>query len=126
MPREQLLIDMSRYNEELVNAGLMLAGEGLHPSAKDRRVRFAGSDRTMIDGPFPETREIIASYWLWQVRSMDEPLLWVRRCPNPHLEESEIEIRPVFESEDFGEALTPGLREHEDRRRARLERDRRA
>ena len=113
MPSEALLADMGRFNEELVQAGVMLAGEGLHPSAKGARVRFSGSTRTVIDGPFAETKELIAGFWLWQVRSMEEAIEWVRRCPNPMPEESEIEIRPVFEADDFGEALTPELRAQE-------------
>lgn len=121
MPSEALLADMGRFNEELVQAGVMLAGEGLHPSAKGTRVRFSGSARTVIDGPFAETKELIAGFWLWQVRSMEEAIEWVRRCPNPMPEESEIEIRPVFEADDFGEALTPELRAQEDRLRTQVE-----
>jgi hypothetical protein len=120
MPSQQLLADMGRFNEELVKAGVMLAGEGLHPSAKGKRVRFSGSSRTIVDGPFAETKELIAGYWLWQVRSMDEALEWVRRCPNPMMEDSEIEIRPVFEAEDFGGEFTPELREQENRLRAQI------
>ena len=115
MPSHQLLADMGKYNEELVNAGIMLAGEGLHPSAKGARVRFSGSTRTVIDGPFAETKELLAGYWLWQVKSMDEAIAWAKRCPNPHNEECDLEIRPVFEAEDFGEAFTPELREQERR-----------
>ena len=119
MPSEQLLTEMGNYNEELVKAGIILAGDGLHPSAKGKRVRFSGSKRTVIDGPFAETRELIAGYWIWQVRSMDEAIEWVRRCPNPMPnEDSEIEIRPIFEMEDFGEAMTPELRAQEERLRA--------
>ena len=118
LPGEELLTAMGRYNEELVKAGIMLAGEGLHPSSKGKRVRFSGDKRTVIDGPFAETKELIAGFWLWQVRSMDEAIEWVKRCPNPTGEESEIEIRPVFEAEDFGPALTPELREQEARLRA--------
>lgn len=117
MPDEQLLGDMGRYNEELVKAGVMLAGEGLHPSSKGVRVRFSGPTRTLIDGPFAETTELVAGFWLWQVRSIDEAVEWVRRCPNPHAGDSEIEIRRVFEAEDFGAALTPALREQEERLR---------
>ena len=117
MPNEQMLTDMGRYNEELVKAGVMLAGEGLHPSAKGARVRFSGAARTVIDGPFTETKELVAGFWLWQVRSMDEAIEWARRCPNPHPEDCEIEIRPVFEAADFGAALTPELAEQEDRLR---------
>jgi len=120
MPGEQLLADMGRFNEELVKAGVMLAGEGLHPSSRGARVRFSGASRTVIDGPFTETKELVAGFWLWQVRSMDEAIEWVRRCPNPHPEDCEIEIRPVFEADDFGEAFTPELREQEDRLRAKL------
>lgn len=122
MPSEQLLTEMGKYNEELVKAGVMLAGEGLHPSSRGKRVRFSGNQRTVIDGPFAETKELIAGFWLWQVRSMEEAVEWVKRCPNPMLSESEIEIRPVFEAEDFGDALTPELRAQEDRLRAEIER----
>jgi hypothetical protein len=115
MPSQQLLTEMGNFNEELVKAGIMLAGEGLHPSSKGARVRFAGKNRTVIDGPFAETKELIAGYWLWQVKSLDEAIAWVKRCPNPHDEECEIEIRPVFEADDFGEAFTPELREQEER-----------
>lgn len=120
MPSEQLMADMGRYNEELVKAGIMLAGEGLHPTSKGARVRFSGKARTVIDGPFAETKELVAGYWLWQVRSMEEAIEWVKRCPNPMPTESEIEIRPVFEAEDFGAEFTPELREQEDRLRAQL------
>jgi hypothetical protein len=121
MPSEQLLTEMGKYNEELAKAGIMLAGEGLHPSSKSKRVRFNGSNRTVIDGPFSETKELIAGYWLWQVKSMDEAVAWVRKCPNPMPGESEIEIRPVFEAADFGAAYTPEVREQEDRIRAQIE-----
>lgn len=121
MPDAALLDAMGRFNEELVKAGVMLAGEGLHPSAKGKRVRFSGKDRSVVDGPFPETKELVAGYWLWQVRSMDEAVAWVRRCPNPMASDSEIEIRPVFEAEDFGAELTPELRAQEDRLRAEVE-----
>ena len=120
LPSEALMLEMGRYNEELVKAGIMLAGDGLQPSSRGKRVRFSGSSRTVIDGPFAETRELIAGYWIWQVRSMDEALEWVRRCPNPMPGESEIEIRPCFEAEDFGENYTPQVREQEDRLRAQL------
>lgn len=120
MPSEQLLADMGRYNDELVKAGVMLAGEGLHPSRKGVRVAFSGSSRSVIDGPFAETKELVAGFWLWQVRSMDEAIEWVRRCPNPMLEDSEIEIRPVFEAADFGEAFTPELQAQEERQRAAI------
>ena len=115
MPDQKLLTDMGKYNEELVKAGIMLAGEGLTPSSKGVRMRFSGDKRTVIDGPFAETKELIAGYWLWQVRSMEEAIEWLRRCPNPHSGESEVEIRPVFEMEDFGPAMTPELREQEAR-----------
>ena len=118
MPSEQLLAEMGRFNEELVKAGVMLAGEGLHPSAKGVRVHFSGSGRTVVDGPFAETKELVAGFWLWQVRSMEEAIEWAKRCPNPMPEDSDIEIRPVFEAEDFGEAFTPELREQEERLRA--------
>ena len=121
MPSEQLLTEMGNFNEQLVNAGIMLAGEGLHPSSKGARVRFSGKDRTVIDGPFAETKELVAGFWMWQVKSLDEAIEWVKRCPNPMLTESEIEIRPVFGPEDFGDALTPELREQEDRLRAQTE-----
>lgn len=127
MPSEELLAEMGRYNEELVKAGVMLAGEGLHPSSKGKRVRFSNGQRTVIDGPFAETKELIAGYWIWQVKSMDEAVEWVRRCPDPMPgEEAEIEIRPIFEAEDFGEALTPELREQEERLRAEIERQQKA
>lgn len=121
MPGEQLLADMGAYNEELVKAGIMLAGDGLHPSVKGKRIRFSGATRTVVDGPFAETKELIAGFWMWQVRSMEEAVEWVKRCPNPMLSDSEIEIRPVFEADDFGAALTPELRAQEDRLRAELE-----
>ena len=117
MPSTELLEAMGRYNEELVKAGVMLAGEGLHPTTRGARVRFDGASRTVVDGPFAETKELVAGFWLWQVRSMDEAIEWVRRCPNPHEGPCEIEIRPVFEAEDFGEAFTPELREQEQRLR---------
>ena len=120
MPSEQLLTEMGKYNEELVKAGIMLAGEGLHPSSKGARVRFSGKNRTVIDGPFTETKELIAGFWLWKVSSFQEALDWVKRCPNPHEEESEIEIRPLFEIEDFGDAATPEIREREARLRAQV------
>jgi hypothetical protein len=118
LPNTELLAAMGKYNEELVKAGVMLAGEGLHPSSKGKRVTFSGQQRTVIDGPFAETKELIAGYWLWQVRSMEEAIEWVKRCPNPMEGESEIEIRQVFEAEDFGDAFTPELREQEARVRA--------
>ena len=122
LPDEKLLTDMGKYNEELVKAGIMLAGEGLHPSSKGARVRFSGSKRTVIDGPFAETKELIAGFWLWQVKSKEEAIEWVKRCPNPFPgTESEIEIRQVFEAEDFGAEFTPELREQEERVRAQAE-----
>ena len=121
MPSEKLLTDMGNFNEELVKAGMMLAGDGLKPSSAGARVRFEGSKRTVIDGPFAETKELIAGYWIWKVRSLEEAIDWVKRCPNPAEENCEVEIRPVFETEDFGEALTPELREQEDRMRAEVE-----
>lgn len=121
MPSEQLLTEMGKFNEELVKAGIMVAGDGLHPSAKGARVRFSGDKRTVIDGPFAETKELIAGYWIWEVKSKEEAIAWVKRCPNPMLEESEIEIRQVFTADDFGPALTPELREQEDRLRAQTE-----
>ena len=114
MPDPQLLTHMGKFNEELVKAGVMLAGEGLHPSSKGKRVHFSGSKRTVIDGPFTETKELIAGFWLWQVRSLEEALEWAKRCPSPHPgQECDLEIRPVFEPEDFGPALTPEQREQE-------------
>jgi hypothetical protein len=120
MPSEQRLSEMGKYNEELVKAGVMLAGEGLHPSSKGKRVRFSGDQRQVTDGPFTETKELVAGYWVWQVRSMDEAVEWVKRCPNPHQSESEIEIRQIFENEDFGAEFTPELRAQEDRLRAQI------
>ena len=121
MPSTELLAAMGNFNEELLKAGVLLAGEGLHPSAKGRRVRFSGSQRTVIDGPFTETKELVAGFWLWQVESMEEAVAWVRRCPNPMEGDSEIEIRPLFEAADFGAELTPELRAQEDRLRAEVE-----
>ena len=120
LPSEQLLAEMGKYNEELVKAGIMQAGEGLHPSVKGKRVRFSGDRRTVVDGPFSETKELIAGYWLWKVKSIDEAVEWVKKCPNPTGEESEIEIRPIFEAEDFGPALTPELKEQDERLRAQM------
>ena len=117
MPSKELLTAMGKFNEELVKAGIMLAGDGLHPSSKGARVKFSGAKRTVIDGPFTETKELIAGFWLWQVKSKEEAIEWVKRCPNPHCEDSEIEIRQIFEAEDFGPALTPELRKHEERLR---------
>jgi hypothetical protein len=121
MPSHKLLADMGNFNEQLVKAGIMLAGDGLKPSTKGKRVKFSGPRRTVVDGPFSETKELIAGYWVWQVRSMEEAVEWVRRCPNPHEGESEIEIRPVFEAEDFGAEFTPELRAQEERQRAEIE-----
>ena len=121
MPSQELLAAMGAFNEELVKAGVMLAGEGLHPSAKGKRVRFSGRQRTVIDGPFAETKELVAGFWLWQVKSMEEAIEWVRRCPNPMPTDSEIEIRPVFEADDFGAEFTPELRAQEDRLRAQAD-----
>jgi hypothetical protein len=120
LPDQKLLADMGNFNEELVRAGIMLAGEGLQPSAKGARVRFSGKKRTVIDGPFAETKELIAGFWLWQVKSLEEAIEWVKRCPNPHAGESEIEIRQVFEAADFGDEFTPELREQEERLRAKI------
>jgi hypothetical protein len=120
MPSEELLAAMGRYNEELVAAGIMQAGEGLHPSSRGVRVRFSGADRSVIDGPFAETKELIAGFWLWEVASLAECIEWVKRCPNPMPGDSEIEIRQVFEAEDFGAEFTPELREQEERLRARM------
>ena len=120
MPKQELLAEMGKFNEELVKAGMLLAAEGLQPSSKGKRVRFSGSNRRVIDGPFAETKELIAGFWLWQVRSMEEAVEWVKRCPNPFEGESEIEIRQVFEADDFGPELTPELREQEERLRRQV------
>jgi hypothetical protein len=120
MPSEKLLAEMGKYNEELVKAGVMLAGDGLQPSSKGARVRFSGAKRTVIDGPFAETKELIAGYWLWQVQSKEEAIEWVKRCPNPFPGESEIEIRQLFEADDFGAEFTPELREQEERLRSQV------
>ena len=120
MPSEQLLTEMGQFNEQLVKAGIMLAGEGLHPSSRGARVRFDGPRRSVVDGPFAETKELIAGYWLWQVKSMDEAIEWVKRCPNPMPGESDIEIRPVFEADDFGAEFTPELRDQEEQLRAAI------
>jgi len=123
MPSEQLLNDMGKFNEELVKAGIMLAGDGLQPSSKGKRVRFGGGRKTVIDGPFTETKELVAGFWIWQVKSMDEAVEWVRRCPDPMPgEESEIEIRPLFEADDFGEEFTPELRARSERLAEELDR----
>ena len=120
LPDEALLTEMGQYNEELVKAGVMLAGEGLHESAKGVRIRFSGSRRTVVDGPFSETKEIVAGFWLWQVKSLAEAIEWAKRCPNPTGAESELEIRPVFEADDFGAEYTPELRAQEERLRAEV------
>ena len=120
MPTEELMTAMGKFNEELVRAGIMLAGEGLRPSAEGKRVRFSGTKRTLVDGPFTETKELVAGFWLWQVKSMEEAVEWVRRCPNPMPSDSEIEIRRVFEAEDFGTEFTPELRGQEERLRAEI------
>jgi hypothetical protein len=121
MPSEQLLAEMGKFNEELVNAGVMLAGEGLHPSSKGARIKFSGDKRTLIDGPFAETKELVAGFWLWKVKSKEEAIEWAKRCPNPSGDEGELEIRQVFEAEDFGEEFTPELREQEERLRAEID-----
>ena len=121
MPSTELLEAMGKYNEELVKAGIMQAGEGLHPSSKGARVRFKGSERSVVDGPFAETKELIAGFWLWEVGSLEEAIEWVKRCPNPMESESDIEIRQVFEADDFGENFTPELREAEERLREQIE-----
>src|SRR4051794_33418405 len=124
MPSQQLLEEMGRYNEELVKAGVMLAGEGLHPSSKGARVQFSGSERTVVDGPFAETKELVAGFWLMQAKSLEEAIEWVKRCPNPMEGPSEIEIRPVFETEDFADQMTPEMRERDERLRAEAESNR--
>ena len=121
MPSKQMLAEMIKYNEELVKAGILLAGEGLHPSSNGARVRFSGNKRSVVEGPFAETEELVAGFWLWQVKSMEEAIEWVKRCPNPHNEETEIEIRQVFEADDFGAEFTPELRAQEERQRAQAE-----
>jgi len=123
LPSEKMLTEMGAFNEELVKAGIMLAGEGLHPSAKGKRIKFSGSSRKVVDGPFTETKELIAGYWIWQVRSIDEAVEWARRCPDPHPgEDAELEIRPIFDLGDFGDVLTPELRAQEERLRLETER----
>ena len=121
MPSKQLLTDMMKFNEELVKAGVMLAGEGLHPSSRAKRVRFSGAKRTVTDGPFAETKELIAGFWIWKVNSMGEAVEWVKRCPNPMNVDSDIDIRPIFEADDFGAQMTPELREKEERLRSEIE-----
>jgi hypothetical protein len=123
MPDEKLFTEMGNFNEELVNAGIMLAGDGLHPSSKGARIKFSGDKRTVIDGPFPETNQLIAGFWIWKVKSKEEAIEWVKRCPNPTGAESEIEIRQIFDMEDFGAELTPELRAQEERLRAKMEAD---
>jgi hypothetical protein len=120
-PDTQMLEEMGRYNEELVKAGIMLDGEGLHPSSAGARIRFSGDQRTVVDGPFAESKELIAGYWVWQVRDMDEAIEWAKRCPNPTGAESVLEIRPVFELDDFGDSVTPEVRERDERLRSQLE-----
>jgi hypothetical protein len=119
-PSRELIEAMGKYNEQLVKAGIMLAGDGLKPSSKGKRVRFSGDKRTVIDGPFAETKELIAGFWIWQVRNMDEAVEWLKRCPNPHCVDSDVEIRPMFEAADFGENLTPEAREREERLRKEI------
>jgi hypothetical protein len=121
MPSEQLLTEMGKYNEELVKAGVMLAGEGLHPSSKGARIKFSGAKRAVIDGPFAETKELIAGFWMWKVGSLQEAIDWAKRCPNPTGADGEIEIRQVFEAEDFGKEFSPELREAEERLRSQIE-----
>ena len=120
LPSERLLTEMGKFNEELVKAGVMLAGEGLHASSKGKRVRFSGAKQTVIDGPFAETKELLAGFWIWKVKSMDEAIGWVKRIPNPEGQDSEVEVRPVVEAEDFGAEFTPALREQEERLRAQV------
>ena len=121
MPSQEMFAEMGKYNEELVKAGIMQAGEGLHPSSTGARVRFSGKDRTVVDGPFAETKELVAGFWLWKCASLEEAIEWVKRCPNPMPGDSEIEIRRIYEAEDFGDALTPELREQEERLREQTE-----
>ena len=121
MPGEAVLREMGNFNEELIKAGVILAGEGLHPSSKGKRMNFKGAGRSFIDGPFSETKELVAGFWIWQVKSMEEAMEWARRMPNPEQTDGEIEIRPVFSDEDFGDAMTPELREQSERQRARVE-----
>jgi len=120
LPSKELITAMGKYNEQLVKAGIMLAGDGLQPSSNGKRVRFAGEKRSVIDGPFAETKELIAGFWIWQVRSMEEAVEWLKRCPNPHCEDSEVEIRPIFELADFGENLTAEAKERDQRMRQEL------
>jgi hypothetical protein len=120
MPSQQLITEMMQFNEQLVKAGIMLAGEGLQPTSKAKRIKFSGKNRTVIDGPFAETKELVAGYWLWQVKSLDEAVEWAKRCPNPTGEEGVLEIRPLFEAADFGDELTPELRQQEERLRSEI------
>ena len=122
MPDHKLLADMGKFNEELAKAGVMKAGEGLHPSSKGARVKFSGSKRTVVDGPFPETKELVAGFWIWECKSLQEAKEWVKKCPNPHAGDSVIEIRQIFEAEDFGAEFTPELRAQEGRQRAEMAR----
>jgi hypothetical protein len=121
LPSEQMFTEMGKFNEELVNAGIMLQGDGLQPSSRGKRVRFSGSKRTVTDGPFPETKELIAGFWIWKVNSMEEAVQWVKRCPNPMNTDSDIEIRPFYEAEDFGDEYTPELQQQDERLRAKIE-----
>ena len=120
LPSTKLIAEMGKFNEQLVKAGIMLAGDGLQPSSKGKRVRFSGEKRTVIDGPFTETKELVAGYWIWQVRSMEEAVEWLKRCPNPHPDDCEVEIRPVFEAADFGENFTPELQAQDQRLREQI------
>src|SRR5499427_2898835 len=120
MPKQKLLAEMGKFNEELLKAGVLLAADGLQPSSKGKRVRFSGEKRTVIDGPFTETKELVSGFWIWQVRSMEEAVEWLKRCPNPHCEDSEVEIRPFFEAADFGENLTPEAKERDQRLRQQM------
>jgi hypothetical protein len=121
MPSEKLLADMGAYNEQLVKAGIMLAGEGLHPSSKGARLRFSGNKRTVINGPFAETKELVAGYWVWQVKSLDDAIEWLKKCPNPHFEDCEVEIRQIFSPEDFGPSYTPELQAQAESQQARMD-----
>ena len=123
MPSQELLTAMGKYNEELIKAGVMLSGEGLHPTSKGKRVRFSGSSRAVIDGPFAETKELAAGFWIWNCKSMDEAVAWLKKCPNPHPDDCEVEIRQIFSAEDFGDAMTPELKAQEDSQRERAARN---
>jgi hypothetical protein len=120
-PDTEMLTEMGKYNEELVKAGIMLDGNGLHPSSEGARIQFSGDERTVVDGPFAETKELLAGYWVWEVRDMDEAIEWAKRCPNPTGEESVLELRPVYELDDFGDAVTPEVRERDERLRSQME-----